>query len=41
MKLTLEQLKEMKPCSDGFRWYSQNIKTENVEEILHILAEHR
>ena len=39
--LTLEQLKELNPCIKGFKWYSQNIKTENINEILHILAYHR
>ena len=39
--LTLEQLKELKPCAEGFKWYSQNIKTEDTREILPILAEYR
>ena len=40
MTLTLEQLKELKPCSEGFTWYSRNIKTEDVKEILTILSSH-
>ena len=39
--LTVEQLKALNPCDEGFEWYSQNIKTENVEEILTILSNHR
>ena len=39
--LTLEQLKELKPCTEGFKWYASNIKTENIEEILTILSNHR
>lgn len=39
--LTLKQLKELDPCHEGFKWYSQNIKTETVEEILTILSNHR
>lgn len=39
--LTLCQLKELNPCIEGFKWYSQNIKTENINEILPILANHR
>ena len=41
MTLTLEQLKKLKPCSEGFTWYSRNIKTEDVKEILTILSNHR
>ena len=41
MTLTLGQLKELKPCSEGFAWYSRNIKTESVPEILEQLSDHR
>ena len=41
MKFTTEQLKELNPCSDGLKWYLENIKTENLEEILIQLNNHR
>ena len=34
MKITIERLKELKPCEEGFKWYLENIKTENLEDVL-------
>jgi hypothetical protein len=34
MTLTLEDLKRLGPCKEGFVWYEKNIKTENIREIL-------
>ena len=39
--LTIEQLKDLSPCVEGFKWYSNNIKTDDLESILLQLAEYR
>ena len=39
--LTIKQLKALGPCAEGFKWYSNNIKTDDLESILLQLAEHR
>ena len=36
--LTLEQLKALKPCAEGFTWYAKNIKTTDLNTILPQLA---
>ena len=34
MKFTIEQLEKLDPCEDGLEWYKENIKTDNIEDIL-------
>ena len=38
LTLTLEQLKALKPCKEGYSWYSKNIDTTDLNIILHKLA---
>ncbi len=38
---TIEDLKELKPCTDGFAWYVKNVTSTDIEEILIQLNNHR
>ncbi|MCK5608253.1 hypothetical protein KAR91_40605, partial [Candidatus Pacearchaeota archaeon] len=38
---TIEQLRGLDPCSGGYKWYGNNIKTENIREIFLQLNDHR
>lgn len=39
--VTLEKLKLLSPCTEEFSWYCENIKTENLQDVLIQLNNHR
>jgi hypothetical protein len=40
MKITLEKLESLNPCTEGLRWYKENIKTENLLDVLEQINQH-
>ena len=41
MKFTIKDLEKLKPCTDGYKWYKRNIKSDDLKEILEQLQDHR